>query len=273
LGAPDSAEILVNGLSIGLASGKDLQLQASQIDSLELRIEVQNKGLSQRRRILYVRAPEAPVSQAVRWIGRLGAEVDESSDERVSGSQVISPPISSFSFWIDESVTGAAPSDEPALQAEPLSAPVNSDITFERAVRLLSDWKGELVGSVATTFISELAGLPGGSELSEGALQYKQAVALDSQPQFARAIKELRSSLKSSNPIVKTASFVLLQLALKRTGRPLASPPEVPDYARNLVDRLTTPESRNDAALSVQQLTVSDFSPVDEDSDTLQTLG
>jgi hypothetical protein len=129
----------------------------------------------------------------------------------------------------------------------------------------LRDWKDEINASVGTTFDSELAQLPGGRKLTEGAWQYKRAVASNNHRQYARAIGELSGAMESSHSLGRIAAFVLVHLIARRTNRSLPSPPEVPEYAMSLIHRLAQAEHHVPPQSPELQLSISDISPLNED--------
>jgi hypothetical protein len=265
VGAPESSRLLVNGVPLGVAACKDLQLDISQVSNLELRIEVHDRGSILRQRTLYVRAPEQFLGHTVYWIGRLGQEAHESTNARASGSQVICQGLTPFDDWITESVPASVVVPKPDGTEKSSSVADTQNVSLQTARKLLHDWKHEITTTVETTFNSELAQLPGGLRLTEGAWQYKRAAASNNHRQFARAIAELSDAMESHHPVVRVAAFVLLHLISKRTNRPFPLPPEVPEYAQGLVSSLAQSERKLQAESGELQLSISDISPLNED--------
>jgi hypothetical protein len=142
------------------------------------------------------------------------------------------------------------------------------DFSFEEALRLLGNWKQEINDSVTTEFRSELAKLPGGDHLSEGAWRYKAAAATNNQWQFARAISELQTAMASEVPLIRVAAFAILQLAFRRTDRDLLPVPELPGYSQALLKYMKPEETGEHKFSPEHQLSISDISPLTEDACT-----
>ena len=268
VGAPDSAMLHLNGVALGPANREDFPIESSQFDSLEIRLEVKDEGSVLRQRTIYVRATEKSVGSSICWIDKTGVETTAAAKDRVAGSQVVSEHIISFSDWIDRSAVVSDPLPEPINFPTTKPHEFSHEVSFEEALRLLGNWKQEINDSVTTEFRSELAKLPGGDHLSEGAWRYKAAVTTNNQRQFARAISELHTAMASDVPLVRLAAFVILRLAFKRTDRDLLPAPELPSYSQALLKNMK-PEEAGECKFSPEhQLSVSDISPLTEDACT-----
>jgi hypothetical protein len=268
VGAPDSAILHLNGVALGPANREGFLIDGSQFDSLEIRLEVKDEGSVLRQRTIYVRATEKSVGSAICWIDKTGVETTATAKDRVAGSQVVSEHIILFSDWIDRSAVVSISFPEPISIGVTKPQGLSHDVSFEEALRLLGNWKQEINDSVKTEFRSELAKLPGGDHLSEGAWRYKAAVATNNQRQFARAISELQIAMASEVPLIRVAAFVILQLAFKRTDRDLLPAPELPGYSQALLKNMK-PEETGEQKLSPEhQLSISDISPLTEDGCT-----
>jgi hypothetical protein len=265
VGAPASARLLVNDNPVTLAACKDLQLDVTLVSNLEFRIEVQDRGSILRRRTLHIRAPEQFLGHSAHWVDKLGRESNESLEPRASGSRVVGQTLFPFDDWIEESSPSYEDDSGRYIPDKPNFANDDQGVSLQKALALLSDWRREIIAKVGTTFTSELAQLPGGRKLSEGAWQYKTAIASKNERNFPRAIIELSDATKSDHPVVRIAAFVLLHLISKRTDRPSPPPPEVPDFARNLVHRLARSKPELQIESPELQLSISDISPLDED--------
>lgn len=268
LGAPDSAMLHLNGVALGPANREDFPIDSSQFNSLEIRLEVKDEGSVLRQRTIYVRAAEKSVGSAICWIDKTGVETTAAAKDRVAGSQVVSEHIIPFSDWIDRSAVVSVPLSDPINIPIKKPQELSHDVSFEEAFRLLGNWKQEINDSVTTEFRSELAKLPGGDHLSEGAWRYKAAVATNNQWQFARAISELQTAMASHVPLIRLAAFVILQLAFKRTDRDLLPPPELPNYSQALLKNMKPEETGESKFSPEHQLSISDISPLTEDACT-----
>jgi hypothetical protein len=254
-----SAQLVVNGFPVRTAN-REIPLPSRPGPSLEYELQIKDADECLRRRTIYVRAPEQPTLYRSVWVDRFGIEVRDSVSERASGGQVLCPnlPILDLS------------SHEP--EPTPTSKAPGQQIDTNRIVMMLRAWKKEVSSTTSTGFASELAQLPGGKNLSEGALQYIKGVAIARQGQvdraqriFNRAVGEFTKARGSTSPVVSTIAYIYLHLIARRTEHSSPSPGSIPDDARLIVNMICRDQIREGAVVVVPRISMSDICLVEDD--------